>query len=268
MKSLNYFTLIAICIGVLTIAGCNSNDTKPTPPENAVGVILMHGKWGQPDAPHIQHLDKELRANGFIVMTPDMPWGHKRMYDLDYPSALSEIEALADKLRKQGAKKIIIAGHSLGANAAIAYTASGKVADGIIAIAPGHSPNLGAARFAESVEAAQRMIYEGNGEVKASFLDVNQGKTRNIEMTAIAYFSYFDPNGLGSIPLSAAMANQPIPFLWVIGEQDRLLKHGPDYAYNLFPTHPNNIYLVVSGGHRDTPIVASKQIIEWLNSLD
>jgi hypothetical protein len=57
---------------------------------------------GRAPAPPIQILAKALRANGFKVITPVMPWGQKRMYDVDYPTALAEIESAVRVLRKEG----------------------------------------------------------------------------------------------------------------------------------------------------------------------
>jgi pimeloyl-ACP methyl ester carboxylesterase len=237
--------------------------------ESDVGIVLMHGKWGGPTAPPIQSLATDLRAKGFKVVTPVMPWGRQRMYDVDYPTALSEIELAAEDLRKKGARRIIVAGHSFGANASIAYAASGREIDGVMAIAPGHVPDLGGfqSKVASSVEKARQMVAEGKGDATATFNDLNQGQTKSIRTTAITYLSFFDPVGLASMPKSAAAIVHAVPFLWVIGSQDRLLANGEDYVFNKAPKHPNSKYLVVSGGHRDTPSVAADQIVEWLMSL-
>ncbi|MBI5017640.1 MAG: hypothetical protein HZB55_19395 [Deltaproteobacteria bacterium] len=109
--------LCRILIAVVALVLALSPDAKPG--ESDVGIVLMHGKWTGPAAPPIQFLATALRAEGFKVITPIMPWGLKRMYDADYPRALSEIEASVEILRKKGAKHIIVAGHSFGANASI-----------------------------------------------------------------------------------------------------------------------------------------------------
>ena len=138
---------------------------------------------------------KSANCQGFKVITPVMPWGLKRMYDADYPTALSEIEASVEILRKKGAKRIIVAGHSFGANASIAYAASGREVDGVIAIAPGHCPDLD--NFGASVAKARQMIAKGKAEETASFDDNPQGQHRTISTTAKIYLSFFDPDGLG-----------------------------------------------------------------------
>jgi dienelactone hydrolase len=187
------------------------------------------------------------------------------MYDADYPTALSEIESAIEALRKRGAKRFIVAGQSFGANASIAYAASGREVDGVMAIAPGHTPDV--QNFGASVAKARQMIAEGKAEEIASFADNNQGKDRMINTTAKIYFSYFDPNGMGVMPKSAAAIPKPVPFLWVVGTDDLMYRKGEGYAFNKLPKHPMNMYLVVNANHSTTPEVAASQIIEWILSL-
>ena len=172
-------------------------------------------------------------------------------------------------LMQQDIKRIIVAGHSLGANAAIAYAGSGHDIDGIIAIAPGHVPDVPRFRtgVAGSLKKARQMIAEGKSDSSASFLDPTRGTTRTITTTAAIYLSYFDPEGLAAMPKSAAAIPRPIPFLWIIGNQDPLLSLGDNYVFNKAPKHPRSSYLVVPGGHGDTPNVGAAPIIDWLASL-
>lgn len=259
MHSLHRF-LIALVVLFLALppdAKCEESD---------VGIVLMHGKWAGPPAPPIQGLSTALKAKGFKVITPVMPWGQKRMYDVDYPTALSEIEASVEVLRNKGAKHIIVAGQSFGANASIAYASSGREIDAVMAIAPGHAPDL--QNFSASVAKARKMIAKGKAEEIASFVDNNQGKDKSISTTAKIYLSYFDPEGLGVMPMSAAAIPNPVPFLWVVGKNDLLYPKGKGYVFNKVPNHPRNTYLVVNADHSNTPVVAASQIIEWIMSLN
>jgi pimeloyl-ACP methyl ester carboxylesterase len=182
---------------------------------------------------------------------------------------LSEIDAAVQSLREKGAKRILVGGHSFGANAAIAYAGSGREVDGVMALAPGHTPDLRNFRnmVSGSVEKARLLIGEGKGDSKTSFEDLNQGNTRSIRTTPNIYLSFFDPDGLASMPKSAAAIPRPVPFLWVIGTQDGLYARGENYVFSKAPPHPNNKYLVVNANHADTPSVAAEQIVEWLASL-
>ncbi len=234
-----------------------------------VGIVLLHGKWDKPPT-HIAALAHQLESKGYLVATPDMPWSGQRNYDADYPAALAEIEASAKALREKGAKKIIVGGHSFGANAAIAYAASGREVDGILAIAPGHTPELGRFREAvtDSVAKAKQMVAEGRSDERASFDDLNQGRTKTIATTARIYLSYFDPEGMAVMPRSAARIPRPIPFLWVVGSHDPMAARGEAYAFAKAPSHPASRYLEVNSNHFNTPTDAAAQIIDWIGSLN
>lgn len=235
--------------------------------EGDVGIVLMHGKGANP--PSVMRLAGNLESKGYRVTTPIMAWSSIRGFDADYPRSLIEIGAAVKSLRDKGAKRIILAGHSLGANAAIAYAGSGHDIDGIIAIAPGHVPDVPRFRtaVAGSLKKARQMIAEGQSDSSASFLDLTRGTTRTITTTAAIYLSYFDPEGLAAMPKSAAAIPRPSPFLWIIGNQDPLLVLGDNYVFNKAPKHPRSSYLVVPGGHGDTPNVGAAPIIDWLASL-
>lgn len=237
--------------------------------EADVGIVFIHAKWAQAYGTNLSILMSEAKSRGYKVTAPTMPWSSARMYDADYPQALAELEAAVQELRGQGAKRVVLAGHSFGANAVLAYAGAGKDIDGILAIAPGHAPDRDTFRreLGHYVEKARQMIAAGEGESKAFFMDLNQGKTISVQTTAAIYFSFFDPEGLGAMPKSASRIPRPVPFLWVIGQSDILYPAGEDYAFTKAPKHEASRYLVVTGGHRDTPTIAMSQILEWLVSL-
>ena len=106
-----------------------------------VGVVLMHGKWGTPQS--MSALASELGSRGYLLSNAEMPWSGRRLYDVDYPAALKEIEQQVNDLRAKGAKRIVVAGQSMGANAAVAYASSGFPLDALVILSPGHFPELG-----------------------------------------------------------------------------------------------------------------------------
>lgn len=118
-----------------------------------------------------------------------------------------------------------------------------------------------------SSELAREMLAAGRGEEKDSFDDLNQGKLRSIRMTARIYCSYFDPEGMAAMSLNAARIAHPLPFLWVIGQRDRLFAAGREYVFERLPAHPASRYLVVDSDHMSTPTDAAAQIAEWVSSL-
>jgi len=106
-----------------------------------VGVVLMHGKWGSPQS--MSALARELESKGYLVSNAEMAWSGRRLYDVDYPTALKEIEQEVQQLRAKGAKRVVVAGQSMGSNAAVAYASSGFDLDGLVVLSPGHFPEGG-----------------------------------------------------------------------------------------------------------------------------
>jgi dienelactone hydrolase len=231
------------------------------------GVVLMHGKGGAPGG-FIASTAAALQAEGAKVVMPQMPWARARMYDVTYEQAMAEIDKAVAQLKAQGATKIVVAGQSFGANAAIGYAARREGIAGIIALAAGHTPErpLFAQRTVPGVAKAKQLLAEGKGDLPNSFPDMNQGKLFDVRATAKVYLSFFDPNGPAPMPKNAA-AMRPTPFLWVIGRDDSLISAGPDYAFNKAPKHPKSKYLEVNARHENTPDVAKGEVVAWLKTL-
>src|SRR5215475_15168328 len=86
------------------------------------GVVFLHGKgvWaGAFDG----GIPAALEAEGAVAVSPEMPWSLGRIYGATYEEAMREIDAAVEGLKGRGAGRIVVIGHSLGANAAIGYAA-------------------------------------------------------------------------------------------------------------------------------------------------
>jgi dienelactone hydrolase len=233
-----------------------------------VGVVLLHGKNGFPSNPPLPEFSQQLRKAGFLVAVPEMPYSRDRHYDKAYEDSLAEIDAAVSELKKNGAEKIVIAGHSLGANVAL-YYATTKTVDAVVAMAPGHTPERQGMRkrLASEVEKARSMIEKGQGDVMSLFDDMNQGRVSTVKTTPRIYLSWFDPDGSAIIPRSTSRLKQGTALLWVIGTKDPLIEAGTGYAFDKAPSDPRHKYLVVEAEHFTTPSKAAKQIIEWIEGL-
>jgi len=234
--------------------------------ESTIGVVLLHGKLASPSK-NISGLASRLDDKGFLVERPYMSWAGTRKYDKTYDDSMSEISDAIAKLRSRGADKIVVGGHSIGANAAIRYAALNSNIDGVLAIAPGHVPEIKgySKKLTKSLKKAKKMVSAGKGGKSASFHDVNQGKKYSIHVTPDIYLSFFDPNG--PAVMSKNIRSISAPIFWTLGKSDMMNKRGKKYAFNKAPDHAMNRYVVVSGGHRDTPDRASSEIIAWLTEL-
>lgn len=238
------------------------------------GVVYLHGKGGWPGAFNGGILSS-LRDEGALVATPEMPWSFHRRYAATYDQAMAEIDTAVAGLQAKGARRIVIVGHSLGANAAIGYAARRPgLADlaGVVALSPGHLPEVGPMRsfVADAVARAKKLIADGKGNVPQTFPDMAQGIPLIATATPVVYLSMFDPDGPAVIPKNAAAigaAPHPVPLLWVVGRLDSIDRRGPEYAFNAAAKNPKSKYIEVFAGHLTTPLVGRKQVVAWINSL-
>jgi pimeloyl-ACP methyl ester carboxylesterase len=247
-------------LALLVVAPAALAQAKPC------AMVLMHGKWGHPN--NLSAFARTMDA-ACDTKSLEMPWSRRRNYDQPYPVAIAEIAAQVKALREKGYSRILLAGHSFGANAALAYMATEGDADGVVALAPGHSPAFTYSRGIgkAAVDQARQWVQDGKGGDSLDMEDFNQGKARTVRMRADVVVSYFDPEGLGDMPLSASRFKKAVPFLWVIGTGDSLHAAGPAYAYDKAPQHPASQYLVVEADHIGTPDVAAAQVLAWVKGL-
>ena len=238
--------------------------TAATP---SCALVLMHGKWGGPQG--LAVFANKVESTCHVVQL-EMPWSGRRAYDQPYAVALKEISAQVQTLRSKGYRQVLVGGQSFGTNAALAYMAELGDADGVLALAPGHSPRVmyqqGMGRA--EVDQARTLVAAGQGGQTLTINDMNQGRRRNMSMSAETLLSYFDPDGLGHMPKTSANFKKAVPVLWVIGTQDPLYPAGEAYAYAKLPAHAKSRYLVVEAGHGNTPEVAATAVVEWLKGLE
>jgi esterase/lipase len=231
-----------------------------------IGVVLMHGKWGAPQS--MLPLAGDLGSRGYLVSNVEMPWSGRRLYDVDYPAALKEIEQQVQDLRAKGAKRIIVAGQSMGANAAVAYASSGFVLDALVILSPGHFPELGMGkRLQRSVEKAVSMVAANRGNELDIFEDINQGKQRSLKMTAATYVSYFDPDGLSAMTKNIRKIPQPVPVFMAIGKTDPFFSESKA-MFDSAPAHAASRYVALDTDHFSMPKVVGAELIKWLDSLE
>ncbi len=215
-----------------------------------VGVVLIHGKAGGQGP--LQPLANALKKQGAIVVMPRISWasGYRT-----YEETVGEVAAAVQRARSQGARKVYLAGHSMGANISFGYAAAGGSLDGIIALAPGHRPDFIARQTGDSLDRAKAMVAAGQGGQRASFMDFNQGRTFPVTTTAAAYVGFFDPDG----PAGQAARGRGGwgPVLWVVGSDDRPAMR--DSAPGSRGTR-----IEVNANHQTTPVAAVPHVMEWL----
>ena len=234
-----------------------------------MGVVVLHGKQGSPDV-YVTDLASSLRAAGFLVAVPEMPWSKRRAYAVGYQDAMQEIAAAVQDLRLKGAKGLVVAGHSLGGNAALAYAALHPDLAAVVCLAPGHNPERSRVRDLNTAEIqkARELVAAGHAGESVRFTDTNMGKNFDTVLPAGVFLSYFDPDGLANMPRNAANLSPQMPLLWVVGQRDPLAKLGPDYAFSRAPANPSSRYVEVDADHLHVPLAAAELVKDWLHGLD
>jgi dienelactone hydrolase len=254
--------------GVFVLALFTSQTAVAQVEQKDVGVVLIHGKWGNPNG-NIKSLAEALKSNGYQVITPLMPWSRKRGYDKPYTEAISELDEIVNSLRSKGLSRVYVMGTSFGANGSLAYAAYGKYPiDGVIAIAPGHivDESNSYKLYGQSLSVSGDMIKNGKGDEIATFRDVNGGKQEDFPMKASTYWSYFDPKGMGSMSLSSKKVTQKIPLVVLLGgSHDISAKLGKGYIFSNWPEHPQSVYTTIDGAeHFTAPEFAIDTVLKWL----
>ena len=165
-----------------------------------MGVVFLHGKGMWPGA-FDGGIPGALEAEGAQVVSPEMPWSFTRMYGATFEQAMTEIDAAVAGLKAKGAIRIVVIGHSLGANAAIGYAARRSVVAAVVAIAPGHLPETAEMRArTHDALAEARQMYAAGEQGRHAWPDLVQG---------IPTFAFGDAGGLSQHVRSGRAGGDP-----------------------------------------------------------
>ncbi|MFN3570767.1 MAG: lipase family alpha/beta hydrolase [Polaromonas sp.] len=244
----------------------------PAAAQERIGVLMLHGKNpGNNRDPNFSPLKDTFERQGWLATVPDMPWSRGRYLDGGLDKAMAEIAGHIKGLRDQGATKIVIIGHSMGVPTSMAHAARGGDVDALIGLAPGHAPvgyytQPWGKPVHDSINEARALVAAGKGDSRERFSDVNQGRQQTVVTTAKDFLSYFDPTSDAEMSVTAPRIPAKVPVMTVIGEKDPLFKTIKVYYVDKLPANPKNKFLEVSGGHLDTPRVASDEIVAWIKT--
>ena len=229
------------------------------------GAVLLHGKWDTPDGA-IAPLADALTEIGLKVRRPHCCWSPRRHYDIDFAQAVAEVSAALDELRADGCGFVLLGGHSLGANAALAAASTGAAAVALLLIAPGHRPErLHAQGLTRDAIARVRTA---DPDRRLRLPDFNQGRCRLLRFRPAVWWSFFDPDGMAVLARSARRLRPPRPVLWLDAGLPDGSAGAVDDAFDLLPPHPQNLAVTLDGSHDTAPAAAVDRTIRWLNSLE
>ncbi len=260
-------TLLAVGLVAVALIGA------PAQAQSDIGVVLMHGKQsfpGQP--PGLLQIADRLRELGVKVLTPQMPWstGRWEHIDVTVEQVYGQIDGYVAQLKAQGARRIVVAGHSLGGNMALSYAvARGNVA-GVVMLSPGHAPGFfynKSSAFRDALGKAHAMVEAGQGAQPFSGPDSNQGQEFALSTTAAVYVSWMAPRGLVSMPRQSPLLPAAIPVMVVMGKSENALDSTRSGIYKPAAKHPYSVFLAVDGDHRTATDAAIIDVVQWIGKL-
>lgn len=259
MKQLISFLVLAAMAVVLPAA---ADTGKP-------GVVVMHGKGGSPTR-HVADLAATLARQGFLVANLEMPWSGRRQYDVDVDAATREVESALADLRKQGAGKVFVAGHSQGGLFALAFAGRQRV-DGVIAMAPGGNVGnrLFREKLGESVEQARQLVASGKGNEKVQLSDFESAKgTYPVLTTPSAYLAWFDPEGAMNQTLAMRGVKAETPVLFIVPSNDYpALRNVRHEMFGLLAAHPLTKMYEPNSSHLNAPSASAAEIVDWITAV-
>jgi pimeloyl-ACP methyl ester carboxylesterase len=242
--------------------------------QDRLGVIILHGKQGYPGQNQgLSVIASNLQSAGHKAIIPAAPWGRGawETIDLTVEQVLALLDGQAAQLRAQGANRIVVIGHSLGACVGLAYAVERGTLAGLVMLAPGHNPGGGGARRggdrSKDVERARALIDQGKGSETMSGSDSNQGNNITMTVRAAVYYSWHDPVGLASMSHQAPRLPAATPLLMVVGEKDPIAGRAEGMLYRPAAKNPYSRYVTNGAGHLETPMAAAKIVTDWVLGL-
>ena len=238
-------------------------------PQTKIGIVIMHGKGGSPTK-HVADLASFLEDKGYLVANLEMPWSGRRQYDVDVGGAEKEVEAALAELRRKGATKLFVAGHSQGGLFAFHCGGTHSI-DGVIAIAPGGNVanRVFREKLGESVEQARQLVAEGKGGEKTQFIDLEGSRgTSPVISTPAAYLSWFRPDGAMNQMIAAKHVNPQVPVLFIAptGDYPGLLKV-KQRMFDALPRHPLTKLYEPDSTHLDAPSASRDEVLRWTSQV-
>ena len=240
-----------------------------------IGVVLLHG--GKKATKWVAPLVKQLKKSKIQVVNPEMPWSENRNWDASLSDSMTEIDSAVASLKNDGVTKIFVGGHSIGASVAINYAVNKNDIAGVLLIAPAHTNEMEGfqEQLAANVAHAKQMIADGKGDEVLAYAgkpcnDVAKANPKvkqlnwSVSTSSAIYLSYFDPDVKDAMPENLQKMNGNTAVLWIAGKEDSWTKSNGEQIYSSAPNNSNNKYIIVKGGHLQTPDMGKKQIVSWL----
>ncbi len=297
-----FATLVPLLAALVLSTGCDNVSTRPPSPTQhrkpqseeiactpsgqdprKVGVVVLyaghtfdplvqgHSK-SSPAGRSIAGLAHDLEGAGFKIDVPEMPWSMIHPYDRTFEEALDQVVAAVEKLRAQGADRIVVVGHSFGGGAAIGFGAQrGATAgvSGIVALAAGVDPAapIQMEARADSVAKAEAMVAANRADETTTFDDFNMADHGIVLTTPAHYLSFFSPNGEMSMHRNLADWPAGLPLLWIDGSDEARNPGRRHMVLSRLRPDPLTRYMLVPASHNMVANEATEMVVAWIKCL-
>lgn len=229
------------------------------------GAVVMHAHDETPA--QVSELTSALQREGLLVIAPELPWLRGRSYSSNVTDADAQVDAAIVSLRDQGARRVYLVGHGLGASYALRY-ASRPGVNGVVAIAANHAPESALYRssFANDIKRARDFVSQGKPQTLLEFRDLNWDNLRNrASATAQSFLSYFDPAGPMNMARNAQTVRPGTLVLWIVPQgSSRGAREASIEAYKRLPHHAGSRLIELPSSYGDIRSASVPAIVEWM----
>jgi pimeloyl-ACP methyl ester carboxylesterase len=230
-----------------------------------LGIVLLHGIGA--DGASLAPLAEHLRAPGWLVATPDMPWSKAGAFSEPVGVAEGLVRDALARLRRDGAQRLVLAGFSIGGF--FAARMAGQVpVDALVAIAPNGGSDM--KKLDDQLAKARDLVAQGKGQERTTLMDADVASPARWPLEGTrpaAYLDWYDPQGAMNWDRAWRALRPGVPVLLVVPTRDLAnLRERKAQLWSMLPPHPANALLEPRSDHIGAPAASADGVVRWLGS--
>jgi len=237
--------------------------TQAPAAQERIGIVLLHG-IGATGA-SMEPLAARWRAQGWQVVTPDLPYGGPAAFSRPVAEGERVVREALQRLRREGAQKLVLAGFSIGGFFA-AHVASRERVDALVAIAPNGGADM--KRLEDEVARARQLIAQGRGDQPTPMKDAAVVGTERYDLPGAvpsAWLTWFDPAGTMNWQRVWRALPSGVPVFLVVPTRDlENLRRVKQALWEGLPPHPGHRLYEPRSDHLGAPLASADEAVRWL----
>ncbi|HYF20969.1 MAG TPA: alpha/beta fold hydrolase [Ramlibacter sp.] len=236
------------------------------PNAGRVGIVLLHG-IGATGA-SMEPLAARLRQAGWRVATPDLPYGGPRAFSEPVEAAERTVLAELERLRREGATRLVLAGFSLGGFFA-AHMAGRTPVDALVSIAPNGGSDM--KPLMDEVARARQLVAQGRGAQPTLMKDAAVVGDERYDLphaTPAAYITWFDHAGAMNWRGVWSRLRPGTPVFLVVPTRDLAnLRKVKRELWQGLPRHPANRLYEPRADHLGASMASADEAVKWVREV-